>query len=352
MQQGTRSFGLARFGAVLLVLLAMVAFVRVVPSAAQSNSITIDLKELNSSGISGTATLTDNGNGTTTVSIQVNGATGGHPAHIHKGTCANLDPNPQYPLSNVDQNGTSKTDVNVSLSDLLASPHAINLHESATNLGVYVACGEIVKTSASATSGNTTGGNATPTAGGSIDVTLNELNSSGVSGTATLTDNGDGTTTVVIHVTGATGNHPVHIHSGTCANLDPNPKYPLTNVDASGNSTTTIDVPLSNLLASPYAINLHLSAAQIGTYIACGNIEAAVGGQTGNTTAGGNATSGNTTSANGTGSSGTGTTTAPATGVGPSTNSSTGVALLAGLAAVALALVAGGLALRRRDLLR
>src|SRR5262249_20186461 len=210
----TRSFGVARLGAVLLVLLTMASFVRVAPAAAQNNSITIDLKELNSSGVSGTATLTDNGDNTTTVSINVNGATGDHPAHIHQGTCSNLAPNPKYPLANVAADGTSQTKVDVSLADLLASPYAVNLHESATNLGVYIACGEIV----SSTSANAAGGTptATTSTAGTLEGTLNELNNSGVSGKATLTDNRDGPTTVVIHVTGATGDHPAHIHKGTC----------------------------------------------------------------------------------------------------------------------------------------
>jgi hypothetical protein len=340
MQQGTKSLGLARLGAVLLVLLAMASFVRVAPARAQDNSITIDLNELNNSGISGTATLTDNGDGTTTVSIQVEGSTGGHPVHIHQGTCDDLDPNPQYPLANVDANGVSETDVDVTLDDLLASPHAINLHESATNLGVYVACGEIVAPESTTASGNATGSNATggtaAATNGTIEVTLNELNDSGVSGTATLTDNGDGTTTVDIHVEGATGDHPVHIHKGTCNDLDPNPLYPLNNVDANGNSTTDIDVALDDLLSAPYAINLHQSAENIATYIACGNIEAAVGGET--TTTGGNQTTGNAT----------GATTAPDTGVGPAPSASSSAALLVGLA-LALALIAGGVAVRRRD---
>ncbi|HEY7030602.1 MAG TPA: hypothetical protein VH482_04695 [Thermomicrobiales bacterium] len=341
MQQGTRSFGVARLGAVLLVLLAMASFVRVVPAAAQDNSITIDLKELNNSGVSGTATLTDNGDGTTTVSIQVDGATGDHPAHIHNGTCSDLDPNPKYPLANVDADGVSETDVDVSLDDLLAAPYAVNLHESPTNLGVYIACGEIVAPTSSQTGnetgGNETGGNTTSTSGGTLEVTLNELNDSGVSGTATLTDNGDGTTTVEIHVDGATGDHPAHIHQGTCDDLDPNPQYPLANIDANGDSTTDVEVSLDDLLASPHAVNLHQSADNIGTYIACGNIEAAGGETTGNATATVAPTPTETTA-----------TTAPDTGVGPTSTSSSNAALLAGLAALAVAMVLGGVALRRR----
>ena len=113
-----------------------------------------------------------------------------------------------------------------------------------------------------------------------VVVPINELNDSGVSGDASLTDNGDGTTTVDILVDGATGGHPAHIHSGTCAELG-DVVYPLTDVDASGESVTIVDSPLADLLTSgPYAINIHLSADEIGTYVACGDIPVeAVGGE-------------------------------------------------------------------------
>jgi hypothetical protein len=156
---------LARFAAVLLILAGMATFARVSGVSAQSDDLTIDLNELNDSGISGTATLTDNGDGTTTVSITVEGASGGHPAHIHEGTCDDLDPNPTYPLNAVDADGVSETDIDVSLEDLLASPYAVNIHESDTNLGTYVACGEIVEAAAGDddsgddTSGDDTSGN-------------------------------------------------------------------------------------------------------------------------------------------------------------------------------------------------
>jgi hypothetical protein len=329
------SFGVVRLGAVLLVLLALTSFTRVSSVGAQDNSVTIDLNELNDSGISGTATLTDNGDGTTTVEIQVDGATGGHPAHIHEGTCDDLNPNPQYPLASVDENGLSETDVEVTLDDLLASPYAINLHESDTNLGVYVACGEIVAADDSANAAaDDTGDDAAADDSGTITIDVGELNDSGVSGTATLTDNGDGTTTVDIQVDGATGDHPAHIHEGTCDDLDPNPIYPLTNVDADGVSSTDVDVSLEDLLASPHAINVHLSADNIATYVACGNIEAAVGGETGDDTSGDDA-------------GGTTETTVPSTGIGTMSATSSDLAMLIGLAAVAFAFVGGGLYLRR-----
>lgn len=113
--------------------------------AAEAPSLEIALDELDGSGISGTATLVTDEDGNTTVTLAVDGATGGHPAHIHEGTCDALEPNPQYPLNDVDEDGASETTVEgVTLDDLTASPHAINLHLSLDEIGVYVACGNIV----------------------------------------------------------------------------------------------------------------------------------------------------------------------------------------------------------------
>lgn len=86
--------------------------------------------------------------------------------------------------------------------------------------------------------------------------------------------------------------HPAHIHAGTCA--DPGDvAVPLADVadpaaepgaEVRGaaaarpveGSFTTVDVPLDELLAGPYAVNVHLSAEEIGTSIACGDIGGAV----------------------------------------------------------------------------
>ncbi|MEA2525033.1 MAG: hypothetical protein QOF73_2260 [Thermomicrobiales bacterium] len=110
---------------------------------ASADGLTIDLGELNDSGMSGTATLRANGD-QTDVELNLVGATGGHPAHIHRGTCVDLDPNPAFPLQDVDANGQSTTTVEISLEDLQAEPFAVNLHKSAEEIGLYVACGEIV----------------------------------------------------------------------------------------------------------------------------------------------------------------------------------------------------------------
>jgi plastocyanin len=80
--------------------------------------------------------------------------------------------------------------------------------------------------------------------------------------------------------------HPAHIHLGTCDALDPNPAFPLTDValapDAAGDeadgataipverSATTVDATVEDLRSGGYAINIHQSVEDIGTYIACG----------------------------------------------------------------------------------
>jgi hypothetical protein len=114
---------------------------------APMHQTTIQLKALNGSGESGTAVLKDTAAHGVSVAIKVTGAPTGvpQPAHIHKGTCAKLDPKPEFPLSNV-VNGMSNTVVpNTSVAKLMATPNAINIHKSAKELKTYVACGDIAK---------------------------------------------------------------------------------------------------------------------------------------------------------------------------------------------------------------
>jgi hypothetical protein len=135
-----------------------------------------------------------------------------HPAHIHSGSCPDVG-DVVYPLEYVTVKGSdvlaspetdmaglamdatptdeesltlySTTTVEASLDDILGAEHAINVHESDENIQNYIACGDVTGMPGS----------------GELEITLEELNDSGASGTATLTDNGDGTTTVVIELT-------------------------------------------------------------------------------------------------------------------------------------------------------
>src|ERR687894_2400803 len=83
--------------------------------------------------------------------------------------------------------------------------------------------------------------------------------------------------------------HPAHIHSGTCDELG-DVVYPLADVatqtgeemGAAGghpvkvSEVNHVDVPLQEIIDGGHAINVHLSAEEIGTYIACGDIGGAV----------------------------------------------------------------------------
>ena len=112
---------------------------------AQEKSVTVPIHAQNKSGESGSAKLTPEGD-QTKVEISLKGATkaGSQPAHIHDGSCKQLDPKPKYGLSNV-ENGKSSTTVPVKLDELTSGKLAINVHKSAADLKTYVACGDIRK---------------------------------------------------------------------------------------------------------------------------------------------------------------------------------------------------------------
>jgi hypothetical protein len=99
-------------------------------------------------------------------------------------------------------------------------------------------------------------------------------NNSGETGILSIVPNGTGGITVRVSVVGepAGGNQPMHIHTGTCANLGGVYK-PLKNV-VDGESVT--DVPglsIDDLERRQYAINLHKGPGPlISTYVACADL--------------------------------------------------------------------------------
>lgn len=131
---------------VLIVLTGMIVVaVGLAGVALAQTPMTIVLNEQNGSGETGAAMLTDLGNGMVRVDVTVSGEPAGasQPMHIHKGTCANLDSAPAFPLNNL-ENGTSSTEITTTMQALLASPYALNGHKSAQELPAYVFCGDIV----------------------------------------------------------------------------------------------------------------------------------------------------------------------------------------------------------------
>jgi hypothetical protein len=111
-------------------------------------------------------------------------------------------------------------------------------------------------------------------------VELEEFEDSGISGTAILTATADGGTQVSMELQGEEldGDHPTHIHTGTCDDFDPDPLYPLETVELSsvsreGISETTVeDVSLESLREGDFVILVHQSPEELTTYLICGEI--------------------------------------------------------------------------------
>ena len=133
-----------------------------------------------------------------------------HPAHLHVGTCE--EPGEVvFPLNDISSDylaeGTpmamdmvgaesaipvevSVSTVDASLTDIAEGGHVLMVHESAENIGNYIACGDV---------GGMLLGD------GELPFGVMELNGSGHSGAAWLEDNGDDTTTVTVALTSGTG---------------------------------------------------------------------------------------------------------------------------------------------------
>lgn len=105
-----------------------------------------------------------------------------------------------------------------------------------------------------------------------LSLQLFAQNRPGKTGTATLEQVPGGVKIVILMADGQNGAQPIHIHTGTCANLNPIPTYALTDI-VNGSSTTTLsDVTLDGLLKGNYVIDVHESSADAARYVACAAI--------------------------------------------------------------------------------
>lgn len=145
------------------------------------------------------------------VSAQDSTPVNGHPAHIHAGTCAELDPSPVVGLFNLlphaveqdedadtpERRGTLSTaevtyseneDVSLEWEAMLASPHAIVVHESEDYMDNYIACGDI--------------GGVVFDDGEELVMGLHPVGDSGFSGIVFLSRDGDDEVDVEIYMVG------------------------------------------------------------------------------------------------------------------------------------------------------
>jgi hypothetical protein len=115
-----------------------------VDNAMSGHSMTINLGAQNGSKQDGQAFLNDTPDGLK-VKVQLKNEPSGasEPAHIHEGTCAKLNPAPWKPLSNVVGGVSTTTIKGLTLAEVKKAKYAINVHQSAANLGHYVSCGDL-----------------------------------------------------------------------------------------------------------------------------------------------------------------------------------------------------------------
>ncbi|HTV92295.1 MAG TPA: CHRD domain-containing protein [Verrucomicrobiae bacterium] len=108
-----------------------------------------------------------------------------------------------------------------------------------------------------------------------VTIKMVAQNDSGENGMATLTQVSDGVR-VAVKLDGTPQDvpQPTHIHVGNCGHINKAPEYPLANT-VNGTSLSTVKgVQLADLLKGTYAINVHKSGTDLGTYVSCGNITA------------------------------------------------------------------------------
>lgn len=108
-------------------------------------NLQINMGQQNKSKQTGSAGVVDAKSGGVDVTIKLSGEPKGasEPAHIHKGTCAKLDPAPWKPLTSV-VDGKSFTHVaGVSVAEIKKGKYAINVHKGANDLKTYVSCGDL-----------------------------------------------------------------------------------------------------------------------------------------------------------------------------------------------------------------
>ena len=222
--------------------------------------------------VTGTATFAKRKNGTTLVSVDIEGTVAGesHPSHIHANTVAEGGGSIVINLNNVDgTTGRARTSVKqlndgtaITYEELLDFNGYLNVHKGSSFVGqADIGQNELT--------------------GDKEEYTLNELNGSGVSGTAVFEKRKSGKTQITLSLEGTVdgGDHPAHIHASNAITgggivLD------LENV----NGLTGMSVTSANALRDGTAItydelinynghiNVHQSPTNLATRIAQGNI--------------------------------------------------------------------------------
>ncbi|MGO2356921.1 CHRD domain-containing protein [Mesonia sp.] len=239
------------------------------------NSKFFTLDSRSNPNIMGDARFLERVNGTTLIKVMLEGtsANGEHPGHIHMNTAAEGgDIAITFtPLNG--ETGVSKTQVAmlddgtaITYDELLNYDGYVNIHKSADDLGTLIAQGDIGQNQLT---------------GDAMAYTLGTVDNSGVNGEATFYKRVNGEALLVIETMGtmAGDSHPSHIHMGDINNPG-DIVVSLNPVEGeSGMSKTNIAMQdggstfgYEDALTYNGYINVHLSATELGTLLAQGNI--------------------------------------------------------------------------------
>ncbi|WP_189319438.1 CHRD domain-containing protein [Leeuwenhoekiella nanhaiensis] len=236
-------------------------------------------------GISGTATFAERKSGAALVTVMLDGTPDGgmHPGHIHNNSAAETGGIAKTLTTLDGTTGMSVTHIEalndgteIGYAELLDFDGYINFHLSADDLATLVAQGDI-------------GQNELTGMSKTYDLATKDV--AGISGTATFAERKSGETLVTLDIDGtpAGGMHPAHIHAGsvaeapgdiliTLATVNGTSGMSMTNVSAynaaDGTANGGTAITYDEMVAIDGYINVHLSADELGTIVAQGNVGA------------------------------------------------------------------------------
>ena len=228
-------------------------------------------------GISGSVIFEERQNGEAQATIMLDGTPDGgtHPAHIHMNSFAEGG-GILYTFTPVDgTTGMSRSNVaelddgsSFGYSDILSVDGYVNVHLSADDLGTIVAQGDIGQNELT---------------GESTTYSLDEKDVQGISGTVTFEErmSGEALATIMLDGTPDDGTHPAHIHENSAAEGG-GILYTFTPVDGSTGMSLSHVAELddgtsfgySDVLSVDGYVNVHLSADDLATIVAQGDIGA------------------------------------------------------------------------------
>ncbi len=202
--------------------------------------------------------------------IAQDGASAGHPSHLHKGTCdqpgeitiplgniGNDYINFWDPAATVESVGSesavtvisASTPIDAPLSAFIDSEHMLMVHESEENLQNFIACGNV-------------GGNLVN--GTDLQFGIEPLNNSGVSGIAWLIDDGDGSSTLHVFLVGGEESEAVEPASEATPDTAAQEGEEQADGDSADGAATTLEVTIADFAFTPS--NLEVSVGDTVTW--------------------------------------------------------------------------------------